>query len=326
MRGYLEAQKRLLLNQVSDKDPETERTLKQAFDAALDSAFEDMEENGVQPDSEERFWKQLSQMLSDCGYLQYGYRYFENVVDKAYLALENRFRCWPPQEDPGWPDNASYVQVQRWDEENRHKYFTLILPAEPEALQAYLQENGINSPQACRVLHTHIEGGSRLELEDILFDWRDIMALNYLLYRYGQLSEAEKKHFVLAADAQNIMAEKDLINLTANLDGLHIQDGIWSKEELGRFLVGNDLCFIHFEDDALPYLDYKKIAEKHMEETGGRLFQEMYIENETTPEEWVEIYDGVHLPDFTLGQEKTLEERREESPEETPGFGGGMTL
>ena len=33
----------------------------------------------------------------------------------------------------------------------------------------------------------------------------------------------------------------------------------------------------------LPYLDYKKIAEKHMEETGGRLFREMYIENGTTP-------------------------------------------
>lgn len=326
MREYFEEQKRLLLDQVSGRNPEVERKLKEAFSAALDSAFEDMKENGVQPDSEERFWKQLSQMLSDCGCLQYGYRYFENVADKVYLALENRFRCWPPQEDMEWANNASYVQVQRWDEGNRHKYFTLILPAEPEALQAYLQENGISSPQACRVLDVHIANNGRKELADILFDWQDIMALNYFFYRYGQLSEAEKKHFVLAADAQNIVAEKDLINLTANLDGLHIQEGNRSKEELGRFLVENDLCFIHFEDDMLPYLDYKKIAEKHMEETGGRLFREMYIENGTTPEEWVEIYDGTHLPDFTLGQEKTLEESREESPKETPGFGGGMTL
>lgn len=326
MREYFETRKKDLLDQVSNNNPEIERKLKEAFGAALDSAFEDMEENGVQPDSEDRFWKQLSQILSDCGCFRHGYRYFENAADKLYLEMENQFRCWPPQEDPGWPDNASYVQVQRWDEGNRHKYFTLILPAGPEALRAFLQENGLSSPQECRVLDIHIADGSRKELEDILFDCQDIMALNYLLYRYGQLSEAEKKHFVLAADAQNIMTEKDLINLTANLDGLHIQDGIWSKEELGRFLVGNDLCFIHFEDDALPYLDYKKIAEKHMEETGGRLFQEMYIENETTPEEWVEIYDGVHLPDFTLGLERTLEESREESPEETPGFGGGMTL
>ncbi len=326
MRGYLEAQKRLLLDQVSDKDPATERTLKQTFDAALDSAFEDMEENGVQPDSEERFWKQLSQMLSDCGCLRHGYMHFENVVDKAYLALENYFRCWPPQEDPDWPDNASYVLVQRWDERNRHKYFTLLLPAEPEALQAYLQENGISGPQECHVLDVHIAGSGRKELADILFDWQDVMALNYFFYRYGQLSEAEKKHFALAADAQNIMTEKDLINLAANLDGLHIQEGIRSKEELGRFLVENDLSLIHFEDDILPYLDYKKIAEKHMEETGGRLYFGIYIESDTMPEEWVEIYDGVHLPDFTLVQKETMEESRGESPEETPGFGGGMAL
>ena len=74
MREYFEEQKRLLLNQVSGRNPEVERKLKEAFGAALDSAFEDMKENGVQPDSEERFWKQLSQMLSDCGCLQYGYR------------------------------------------------------------------------------------------------------------------------------------------------------------------------------------------------------------------------------------------------------------
>lgn len=326
MREYFEEQKRLLLNQVSGRNPEVERKLKEAFGAALDSAFEDMKENGVQPDSEERFWKQLSQMLSDCGCLQYGYRYFENVADKVYLALENRFRCWPPQEDMEQANNASYVQVQRWDEGNRHKYFTLLLPAEPEALQAYLQKNGISSPQACRVLDVHIANNGRKELADILFDWQDIMALNYFFYQYGQLSEVEKKHFVLAADAQNIVTEKDLINLTANLDGLHIQEGIRSKEELGRFLVENDLCFIHFEDDMLPYLDYKKIAEKHMEETGSRLCWGIYVEDTVSQEEHIEIYDGANLPDFTLGQEKVLEESREESPEETQGFGGGMTL
>lgn len=317
MREYFEEQKRLLLDQVSSRNPEVERKLKEAFSAALDSAFKDMEENGVRPDSEESFWKQLSQMLSDFGCFRHGYRYFENVADKLYLELENHFRCWPPQEDPGWPDDASYVQVQRWDEGNRHKYFTLLLPAEPEALQAYLQENGINSPQACRVLDIHIADGSRMVLEDILFDWQDIMALNYFFYRYGQLSEAEKKHFVLAADAQNIVTEKGLINLTANLDGLLIKQGIRSVEELGRFLVENDLCFIHFEDDMLPYLDYTKIATKHLKETNSRLCVGIYVEDTVSQEEHIEIYDGVNLPDFTLTQEDR---------QETQGFGGGMTL
>ena len=202
MRGYIEAQKKHLLEQVSDNNPEVEQRLKEAFGKALDAAFEDLEKNGVQPDSEERFWKNLSQTLSGCGCLRHGYRYFENVADKAYLALENQFRCWPPQE-----------------------------------LRAFLRENGLGSPQECRVLDVHIADNGRKELADILFDWQGIMALNYFFYRYGQLSEEGKKRFTLAADAQNIVAEKDLINLTVNLDGICIMNDIRSKEELGRFLV-----------------------------------------------------------------------------------------
>ena len=112
MREYFETQKKLLLEQVSDQNPETERTLNVAFGKALDSAFEDLEKNSVQPDSEERFWKGLSQLLSDCGCLRHGYQYFENVAE-TYLALENQFRCWTPQEDVEWAKNADYVQVQR---------------------------------------------------------------------------------------------------------------------------------------------------------------------------------------------------------------------
>ncbi len=317
MRGYLEAQKRLLLDQVSDKDPETERTLKQAFDAALDSAFEDMEENGVQPDSEERFWKRLSQMLSDCGCLRHGYMYFENVADKAYLVLENYFRCWPPQEDPDWPDNASYVLVQRWDERNRHKYFTLLLPAEPEALRAYLQENGISNPRECRIVNVHMKEPVFRELEMALPGCGDLMEANYLFYRLGKLSETEKQFFAYGMEMGKYITAKELINLSANLDGIYFQGGIGSKAELGKFLVLNDLCFYQFNDEALPFLDYEKIAEKHMEETGGRLCRGMYIERSVTSEEWVEIYDGVHLPGFTLAQEEN---------QETQEINGGMAL
>lgn len=317
MRGYFEAQKKHLLEQVSDNNPEVEQRLKEAFGKALDAAFEDLEKNGVQADSEERFWKGLSQLLSECGCLRHGYRYFENVADKAYLALENQFRCWPPQEDADWAKNADYVQVQRWDERNRHKYFTLILPAEPQELRAFLRENGLGSPQECRVLDVHIADNGRKELADILFDWQGIMALNYFFYRYGQLSEEGKKRFALAADAQNIVAEKDLINLTVNLDGICIMNDIRSKEELGRFLVENKLCFTSFNDETLPFLDYKKIAEKHMEETGGRLCCGIYVEDTVPQEKHIEIYDGVNLPDFTLAHEER---------QKTQGFGGGMAL
>ncbi len=326
MREYFEAQKKLLLEQVSDQNPETERTLKEAFGKALDSAFEVLEKNGVQPDSEERFWQRLSRMLSERGCLRHGYQYFENVADKAYLALENQFRCWPPQEDMEWAKNTDYVQVQRWDERNRHKYFTLILPAEPQELREFLRENGLGSPQECRVLDVHIADSGRKELADILFDWQDIMALNYFFYRYGQLSEEEKKHFVLAADAQNIVAEKDLINLTANLDGICIEDDIRSEEELGKFLVENRLCYFAFDDDTLLFLDYKKIAENYLEHANGRICRGMYIEDTVPQEEHIEIYDGVNLPDFTLKQDQELEESCEESQEEIQGFGGGMVL
>ena len=296
-----------------------------AFGKALDSAFEDLEKNSVQPDSEERFWKGLSQLLSDCGCLRHGYQYFENVAE-TYLALENQFRCWTPQEDVEWAKNADYVQVQRWDERNRHKYFTLILPAEPQEMREFLRENGLGSPQECRVLDVHIADSGRKELADILFDWQDVMSLNYFFYRYGQLSEEEKGRFVFIANAKDIVAEKDLINLTANLDGICIQNDIQSKEDLGKFLVENELCSISFHDETLPFLDYKKIAEKHMEETGGSLCWGRYVEDTVSQEEHIEIYDGVNLPDFTLKQDQELEESCGESQEGTMGFGGGMAL
>lgn len=47
MREYFETRKKDLLDQVSNNNPEIERKLKEAFGAALDSAFKDMEENGV---------------------------------------------------------------------------------------------------------------------------------------------------------------------------------------------------------------------------------------------------------------------------------------
>ena len=175
----------------------------------------------------------------------------------------------------------------------------------------------MGSPQECRVLDVHIADNGRKELADILFDWQGIMALNYFFYRYGQLSEEGKKRFALAADAQNIVAEKDLINLTVNLDGICIMNDIRSKEELGRFLVENKLCFTSFNDETLPFLDYKKIAEKHMEETGGRLCCGIYVEDTVPQEKHIEIYDGVNLPGFTLAHEER---------QKTQGFGGGMAL
>lgn len=313
MREYFEAHKKVFLDQISNQDPEVERKLKQIFGEALDSAFEYMEENGVQPDSEERFWKSLSQALLENGCFRHGYRYFENVLDRLYLELENQFRCWPPQEDPDWLENADYIQVQRWDEGNRHKYFTLILPAEPGGLRAFLQENGLSSPRECRSLYANMKEPLLRGLETVLADCGSLMEVNFLFYRLGQLSEREKQSFAYAIETGKYTTAKELINLTANLDGMYILDGVRSTEELGRLLVENDLSFIHFEDDVLPYLDYIKIAEKHMEKTGGRLCRETYIENGATPEEWVEIYDGVHLPDFTLAQE---------GHQETPGFGG----
>ena len=65
------------------------------------------------------------------------------------------------------------------------------------------------------------------------------------------------------------------------------------------------------------FLDYKKIAEKNMEETGGRLCWGRYVEDTVPQEKHIEIYDGVNLPGFTLAHEER---------QETQGFGGGMAL
>jgi hypothetical protein len=325
LRKFLEEEKAFLLNQINNSDPEIQKRLKEVFGSALDSAFEDLEKNGIRPDGQERFWQQLSQRLLDCGCFQYGYRYFQNEADAAYTALENQFRCWPPQEDPEWRENADYVWVRPGNSENRFKRFAVILPAGPQELREFLRENDMDSPQKYYIVDMHLADDSKMEQEETLTGWQDIMSLNYFFYRYGQLSEEEKKIFVLAAKAKNIETEEGLINLTANLDGLCVEDYIGSKAGLGKLLVKNKYVYFTFDDSTLPFLDYEKIAEGYMEHWNGMICCGMYIEDTVPQEERIEIYDGVNLPDFTLEQEEKLEESREESPKETPGF-GGMTL
>lgn len=55
MRKYFEEQKKHLLSQVYNDNPEIQRKLREAFAKALTASFEDLEKNGVRPDSEERF-------------------------------------------------------------------------------------------------------------------------------------------------------------------------------------------------------------------------------------------------------------------------------
>lgn len=320
LREYFENRKNKLLEQVSSNNPEVESTLKEIFDKALTGAFEDMEKNGVQPDSEECFWAQLSQMLLDCGYFRYGYRYFYDMVDTLYLEMESCFglRCWPPQEDLDWKEYTSYAEMRRMDEGNRYQYFTVVLPAEPTMLQDFLTEQGLDDPQKCDTRYVHIGGLKWSESESVLPQCGTLMELNYLFYRLDQLSLEQKRCFDLTAYAKGFEDVKDLINLTANMDGLIIQHDITTEKMLGRFLVENEICFPDASEELLEYLDYEKIAQEHMKATGGRIVCGIYIEDILSPEEQVELYDGVHLPDFTLEQE--------ESAEETQGFDGGMVL
>ena len=328
MKKFFEDRKQKFIKDIYNRNPDVMEKLKEVFGRVLDDMFEEFETSGVSPGSREQFWNRLSKALSDCGCCQYANSNLVSKTAVVYQEMENIFQCWPPQKDMDWRENADYITIQRQDEYFCDKFFTLLLPAEPQSLQTFLCKNGLDKPWDCRILSIHMGGKACVRLQGNLHGCGSVMEINYFFHCFNQLSEKEKHRYVIAAAAEHFETAKTLINLTANMDNLHIVKDIGTAGNLGMFLVENDLTSLHFPDEVLPFLDYEKVAEAHMKETGGWMHLDNYIEEAVPRELWTEIYDGIHLPDFSLEQKapQETEPEPELETEEAQGFDPGMTL
>lgn len=177
----------------------------------------------------------------------------------------------------------------------------------------------------------------RLEIESVpllpLLEYKRINArtfdeLNFLAKRLGSLNEDEK--LVLWAIANKKISDgeleqsvdvKDLINLTYGLENVLIISAVKNDEELGQFVIENNL---HPDVAAIPFesrylLNKADIGRLQRENEGGVFVDDKYVETGDYKES--EVYDGITLPE---PEEKTdyvfrlkIAKAPKEDPEET---------
>lgn len=177
----------------------------------------------------------------------------------------------------------------------------------------------------------------RLEIESVpllpSLEYKRINArtfdeLNFLAKRLGSLNEDEK--LVLWAIAHKKVSDgeweqsvdvKDLINLTYGLENVLIISAVKNDEELGQFVIENNL---HPDVAAIPFesrylLNKADIGRLQRENEGGVFVDDKYVETGDYKES--EVYDGITLPE---PEEKTdyvfrlkIAKAPKEDPEET---------
>lgn len=132
---------------------------------------------------------------------------------------------------------------------NKEYYYTdLILPAIEAEIEDTLQKARVmGSENTWRDIYA-INSPYLPELADTLLDAPTIDELNFFAKRVQHLSE--KELFALSGifinekdqgDFEDGITMKHLINLTYGLEGVVVVDGIKSDEELGEFVIDNDL-------------------------------------------------------------------------------------
>ncbi len=141
------------------------------------------------------------------------------------------------------------------------------------------------------------------ELSGVRLDSPTLEELNFFAKRLDQLSEQEKRIFRAVGRQlipQNpegeLVSIRDLINSTYDLEDVVIVPNIRTDEQLGAFVIENDLHddVASIPENALYLLDKKRIGQLQRENEGGMFIDGSYVV--IGGYERPDIYDGVTLP------------------------------
>ena len=142
------------------------------------------------------------------------------------------------------------------------------------------------------------------ELQDIRLDTFSLDELNFFAKRLTSLTDEELPVFYAvtdevfrAADNDELVSIKDLINSTYGLDTVPVAHNVSNLSELGRFAFENELLsdLEGTPESAVPFLNAEQIGRVQQKNDNGVFEGRLYIP--TVHYERPEIYDGVTLPD-----------------------------
>lgn len=183
-------------------------------------------------------------------------------------------------------------------------YAELELPATAEQIRDAKQRARIvSADDAGSVSISIIEFDPIPELEEVRLDTTTVEELNFLAMRMDALCEEQFLVYRALFDkrfedmgSDGLLSVKDLINMTYGIDDVVVASGIDTDEQLGQFVIENDLHpdIAAIPDDSLYLLDKKAVGKLQRESEGGVFFEGRYIALGTY--EIQEVYDGKSIP------------------------------
>ncbi len=141
------------------------------------------------------------------------------------------------------------------------------------------------------------------DLEHLRLDATTVEELNYLAQRLDALSDEQFTIYQALfdqrfgdVDSDELLSVKELINMTYGLDSVMVASNIHNDEQLGQFVIENDLHpdIAAIPDDSLYLLDKRRIGELQRKNEGGVLWGGFYVV--TGDYEIPEVYDGENIP------------------------------
>ncbi|SHK97777.1 hypothetical protein SAMN02745138_02670 [[Clostridium] lactatifermentans DSM 14214] len=283
MNEVLKQMKKRIVEGIQLPDKKQQNQLRKDVEQALQESIKDLAEHGGGPKAEDRFWKRLEKIIADDPknrilYLQY------HDFHSFWQYTENWYSCYPPNLSEEERDKAlGYAEFKRKNVEDRERYMTVYFPCGRIGLKGFFVDNKL--PESCghTVYGVYCENEKTYTIGEILEklpnEEMDVFQLNELFCRFDKLPEDMQHVYDLTLQLKEPRNVKEMIDLMGHLPEVCVVNGIQNESQLGEFLVENELFDVSFTDEALPYLDYAKIARTHMKFNNGKIIKGIYVED-----------------------------------------------
>lgn len=188
---------------------------------------------------------------------------------------------------------------------NDSVYFAdLELPASEFIIRDAFQKTRVTTSNRSALKISTLSCPILPDLVHMEFESSSVEEFNFFAKRLEQLTEEEQvvlqgvfqQRFESGAYQEGIQM-KELINLTYGLDRVMVASGVRNDEQLGQFVIDNNLNedIASMPDNALYLLDKKQVGKLQRQIDGGVYIKDLYVV--TADYEMQEVYDGVHLPE-----------------------------
>ena len=283
MNEVIKQMQKRIVEGIQLPDEKQQNQLRKDVKQALQESIKDLAEHGGGPKAEDRFWKRLEKIIADDPrnrilYLQY------HDFHSFWQYTENWYSCYPPNLSEEERDKAlGYAEFKRKNVEDRERYMTVYFPCGRIGLKGFFVDNKL--PESCghTVYGVYCENEKTYTIGEILEklpnEEMDVFQLNELFCRFDKLPEEMQRVYGLTLPLKEPRTVKEMIDLMDHLSEVCVVNGIQNESQLGEFLVENELFDVSFTDEALPYLDYAKIARTHMKFNNGKIIKGIYVED-----------------------------------------------